>query len=175
VIFSHISNWWFLLNSFQTDAVSLWAPCDHKILIACMWSMITCNWFNKNIKSLSKVQFEIKNKTLKMFLITKWENFINFKNKNLFYEGLWFLMFFPFEFAPNLQVLMNRPLITSLNLFVFLVTLLAFFFPSCQSPMLTSHLSFHAFSWINDTHQKKVVNPTTCSWDVKNTHDLMNS
>ncbi len=65
-------------NSFQRDAVSLWAPCDHKLLIACMWSMITCNWLNKNIKSLSKVQFEINNKTLKMFLITKWENFINF-------------------------------------------------------------------------------------------------
>jgi hypothetical protein len=49
------------------------------------------------------------------------------------------------------------------------------FFPSCQSPMLTTHLCFHAFYWINDTHQKKVVNPTTCSWDVKNTHDLINS
>ncbi len=83
-------------------------------------------------------------------------------------------MFFPFEFAPNLQVLMNRPLITSLNLFVFWSLFLLFFFPSCQSPMLTSHLSFHAFNSINDTHQNKVVT-TTYSQDVKNTHDLINS
>jgi hypothetical protein len=135
-----------------------------------MWSMITCNWFNQNIKSLSNIQFEIKNKTLKVFLTTKWENFIILKKIINLNQGLWFLSFFPFELAPCLQVLVNHPQINHFfNRFVFLVTLY------CKSPILTSHSSFHAFNSINDTPQKKVVTHTTHSWDVKNTHDLIDS
>ncbi len=85
-------------------------------------------------------------------------------------------MFFPFEFAPNLEVLMNRPQINHFfKPFYFFGHSSCFVFPSCKSPMLTSHSCFHAFNSINDRHQKKVVTPTTHSWDVKNTHDSIYS
>jgi hypothetical protein len=41
--------------------------------------------------------------------------------------------------------------------------------------MEISHASFYEFNSINDTHLKKVATLTTYLWDVKNTHDLIDS
>jgi hypothetical protein len=41
--------------------------------------------------------------------------------------------------------------------------------------MPTSHSSSHEFNSINNTHQEKIITSTTYSWDVKNTHDLIDS
>ncbi len=49
------------------------------------------------------------------------------------------------------------------------------FFPSCKTQFSTSHSSSHTFNSINDTHWKQIVTPTTYSWDVENTLDLIDS
>jgi hypothetical protein len=41
--------------------------------------------------------------------------------------------------------------------------------------MPTSHSSSHTFNSFNNTHQEKIITSTTYSWDVKNTHDLIDS
>jgi len=134
-----------------------------------MWSMITCNWFNQNIKTWVIYNLRSRTRLWKCFYY-KMRKFYNLKKIIDLNQGLWFLSFFPFEFAPYLQVLGNRPQINHFfNVFLFLVTLY------CKSPILTSHSSFHAFNSITDTHQKKVVTHTTHSWDVKNTHVLIDS
>jgi hypothetical protein len=58
-----------------------------------------------------------------------------------------------------------------LNQFLFLF----FFFPlpSCKTSMKTTNSSSYAFNSINDRHWEKVVTLTTYSWDVENTHDLI--
>jgi hypothetical protein len=83
----------------------------------------------KNIKSLSNIQFEIKNKTLKMFLITKWENFISLRKKIKFKSRLMIFYFFPIWICTHLQVLMNCPQINHLfKPFSFLGPCSCFFF-----------------------------------------------
>jgi hypothetical protein len=40
--------------------------------------------------------------------------------------------------------------------------------------MATNYSSYHAFNSNHYTHLQKVATPTTCSWDVGNTYDLIN-
>jgi hypothetical protein len=49
------------------------------------------------------------------------------------------------------------------------------FFPSCKTSMATNHSSSYAFNSIDDKHREKVLTHTTYSWDVENTHDLIDS
>jgi len=58
--------------------------------------------------------------------------------------------------------------------FPFFVSFFVFVFSSCKAFMAKNHSSFDAFNSINDTHWEKVVMPTY-SWDVKITHDLIDS
>jgi NADPH-dependent 7-cyano-7-deazaguanine reductase QueF-like protein len=41
--------------------------------------------------------------------------------------------------------------------------------------MPTNNSSSSAFNLLNGTHSKKIVTLTTYSWDVKSTHDLIDS
>jgi hypothetical protein len=67
-------------------------------------------------------------------------------------QHLWFFKFCPFQFAPNLQVLLICPQIKSL--LHFLST--SWFFFSYRACMPTSHSSSYAFNSINNTHQREL-------------------
>jgi hypothetical protein len=41
--------------------------------------------------------------------------------------------------------------------------------------MATNHSCSYAFNSIDDKHREKALVYTTYSWDVENTHDLINS
>jgi hypothetical protein len=95
--------------------------------------------------------------------------------KNWKNQCLWFFKFCPFQFAPNLQVLMICAQTSSLfNIYIFSFNFFVLF-PSCKACMSISYSSSHVFNSINNTHQEEIITSTKYSWDVKNTHDLIDS
>jgi hypothetical protein len=71
----------------------------------------------------------------------------------------------------NINVLPTNKIIS----FCFFSSFFAFFFPSCKTSVVTNHSSSYAFNSIDDKHREKVLTHTTYSWDIENTHDLINS